>query len=109
MRRLSLILAGILGGLVLAAMAIRPLYFLFLKEYPDCAPNQQDGQCGLASFMDLLYAVGVAGILWVLSAILLSLYLVRRFAPRPARSRARSENNPAQSNNPTVFFHTAHT
>jgi hypothetical protein len=79
MRRFWLIFAGIVSGFVVAIAALRPLYYAFLQKYPDCAPNQQDGQCGLASFMDLLYAAGVAIVLWLVVAIFLSRHLMRRF------------------------------
>jgi hypothetical protein len=79
MRRFWLIFAGIVSAFLAAIAALRPLYYIFLQNYPDCAANQKDGQCGLASFMDLLYAVGVAAVLWVVVAIVFSRYLLKRF------------------------------
>jgi len=80
MQKVWRIFAGIAGGLVAAILAFRPLFYVFLQSYPDCAPNQVDGQCGLASFMDALYAAGVAALLWLVVGILLSRYLLRRLA-----------------------------
>ena len=74
------IFVGIAGGLVAAILAFRPLFYVFLRSYPDCALNQVDGQCGLASFLDALYAAGVAAFLWLVVGILLSRYLLRRLA-----------------------------
>lgn len=45
------------------------LFFVFRLVYPDCAPGEADGQCGLATFMHMLLAlfgapvVGLAGVL----------------------------------------------
>ena len=80
MQKVWRILAGTAGGLVAAVLVFRPLFHAFLRSYPDCAPNQVDGQCGLASFMDALYAAGVAVFLWLVVGILLSRYLLRRLA-----------------------------
>jgi hypothetical protein len=80
MQKVWRILAGTAGGFVAAVLAFFPLFYAFLRSYPDCAPNQVDGQCGLASFMDALYAAGVAALLWLVLGIFLSLYLLRRLA-----------------------------
>ena len=90
MQKVWRIFVGIAGGLVAAILAFRPLFYAFLRNYPDCAPNQVDGQCGLASFMDALYAAGVAALLWLVVGILLSWFLLRRLAR--SHVQALSEN-----------------
>jgi hypothetical protein len=54
MRRVWLILMGTAAGLLAAIATFSPVYYVVLNNYPDCAPNQRDGQCGLASFMDFI-------------------------------------------------------
>jgi hypothetical protein len=66
---------GLRGG----NRSLAPSLLCLLQNFPDCAPNQQDGQCGLASFMDLLYAAGFVTVLWIAVAIFLSRYLLKRF------------------------------
>ena len=78
MYRFLLLLGGIAGGLLVAIAAYFPLFHIFVRMYPDCAPNQIDGQCGLATFMDALYAVGVASLVWLVVAIVLSRHVLRR-------------------------------
>jgi len=43
MQKVWRIFVGIAGGLVAAILAFRPLFYAFLRNYPDCAPNQVDG------------------------------------------------------------------
>lgn len=90
MRRFWLVLAGFGGGFVTAIAAYIPLFQMFLQMYPDCGPNSHDGQCGLASFLDAIYAASVAAVLWLIVAILLSRYLLQRLAR--SRKAAGAEN-----------------
>ncbi len=78
MRRLRLIGLGIVGGAVVAILVFFPALSMFLHLSPDCTPHQVDGQCGLATFMDTLYAGGVSGVVGVVTAFLVSKYLLTR-------------------------------
>ena len=82
MRRLWCILTGVGSGLVVAIPVFKPLYFLFRQAYPDCAPGQIDGQCGLASFMDLLYAAGCAFVISMIVGFLTSYEMFRWYRRR---------------------------
>ena len=76
MQRIGLILAGVVGGAAVALVAFLPLFSFFLWRYPDCAPNQADGQCGLGTFMDILYAGATSAVLFLIVAIALSILLL---------------------------------
>lgn len=83
MRRFRLIGLGIVGGIVAAAALFVPAFAMFLRLSPDCKPQQIDGQCGLASFVDALYAAGVSCVLGVVAAFLLSKYLSKPAGSSP--------------------------
>jgi len=46
-------------GIVAGAVLFVPVFAVFLRLSPDCTPQQIDGQCGFASFMDALYAAAL--------------------------------------------------
>jgi hypothetical protein len=47
---------------------------------PDCAPSQVDGQRGLATFLQLIYSLAGALIVWVVAAIAFSVLFLKRLA-----------------------------
>ena len=85
MRRFWCIIVGVVSGLVVAIAIFKPFYSLFLQAYPDCVPGQIDGQCGLASFMDLLYAAGCSFVVWLIVGFLTSYDLLRRVGRRDGK------------------------
>ena len=85
MRRFRLIGLGIIGGIVATGVIFVPAFAMFLRLSPDCTPQQIDGQCGLASFMDALYAGGLSCALGAIAAFFLSKHLLSR----PDRRRFR--------------------
>ncbi|MGA2808471.1 MAG: hypothetical protein ABSE87_10075 [Terracidiphilus sp.] len=76
------VLAGVLGGTLPAAATFVVLNHIFKTTIPECAPNQIDGQCGLATFLQLLYSFAGALAVWPVAAFFLSLILLRRRARR---------------------------
>ena len=80
-------LAGVLGGTLLAVATFLALNHIFKTTIPECAPNQINGQCCLATFLQLLYSFAGALVVWAVSAFLLSLFLVRRWARRLERAK----------------------
>jgi ABC-type branched-subunit amino acid transport system permease subunit len=81
------ILAGVLGGAPVALAAFLGLDHIFKAAIPDCAPSQVDGQCGLATFLQLLYSFAGALVVWPVAAFLLSLFLLRRQSRRTAQTK----------------------
>jgi hypothetical protein len=86
MRKVLNIAAGVVGGALIAVGAFFPLFQFWKLLYPDCAPHQSDGQCGLATFLAVLNAAGCALVVWLIAAILLSWYLFRRQARKAAET-----------------------
>jgi hypothetical protein len=80
MRKAPYIMAGIVGGALIGVPAFFPMFHYWKLVYPDCASNQVDGQCGLATFIAFLNAAGGAIVVWGIAAFLLSWYLLRRQA-----------------------------
>jgi hypothetical protein len=80
MRKALNIAAGIGGGTLVAIGVFFALDLLFKAAIPECAPNQIDGQCGLGTFLQLLYSAAGALVAWPIAASLLSWYLLRRQA-----------------------------
>jgi hypothetical protein len=91
MRKALCVFAGVLGGALVALGAFVVLMHFFQGVYPDCAPNQADGQCGLATFMDSLYAAGGALIVWPIVALLFSLCLLRWLVGKDALATKRDQ------------------
>jgi hypothetical protein len=50
---------SIVIGITVATLAIS--FAVFHTQMPDCAPGQIDGQCGLTTFLAILYSLATAG------------------------------------------------
>jgi hypothetical protein len=75
-------------GAVVAIFAFAILDQYFKATMPDCTPGQIDGQCGLATFLQVIYSLAGALLAWPIAAVLFSRYLLRR----SARAKALIEN-----------------
>jgi hypothetical protein len=67
-------------GAVVAIFAFAILDRYFKATMPDCAPGQIDGQCGLATFLQVIYSLAGALLAWPIAAVLFARYLLRRSA-----------------------------
>ena len=45
---------------------------------PDCTPGQIDGQCGLGSFLQIVYSFAGALLVWPIASLLLVFGVFRR-------------------------------
>jgi hypothetical protein len=66
------------AGTVVAVLSGFLAFGVFTVIIGDCAPGQQDGQCGLGTFMSEILAFGSACVVWLFA----TLVLYRRFAKR---------------------------
>jgi hypothetical protein len=87
MRKTLNIVMGIAGGALVAIVTFIVLDYFFKGVIPDCAPNQIDGQCGLATFLQEIYSGAGAIVVWPIVAFFLSRYLLRRSARKTAHSK----------------------
>jgi len=65
---------------VVAIFAFALLDQYFKATMPDCMPGQSDGQCGLATFLQVIYSLAGALLAWPIAAVLFARYLLRRSA-----------------------------
>lgn len=73
-----IIIICILTGLAIGVASFFLALKFFLIIVPDCAPNQIDGQCGLATFLDMIAAFSVSVGIWLVSSIFLAWYWLRK-------------------------------
>lgn len=62
------LMAGAIG-VVVAALTYYPWFHLWMAVQPDCSPGQHDGQCGLTTFINAIFAIPCAGVTGILAAI----------------------------------------
>jgi len=77
---------------ILAALAVAALWFavtvlVFKVIIGDCAPGQQDGQCGLGTFMAYVCALGTSIVVWLVAAVKFSRRLLGRSRRQESRIR----------------------
>lgn len=56
-------------ALIIGAASFYPWLRVWLLLIPDCAPHQQDGQCGLATFLDAAVAIPSAIVTGVIAGV----------------------------------------
>lgn len=68
------------AGFVVSVIAFAVTFETFKLMIGDCAPGQQDGQCGLGTFLSLLCSFPVSLLVWIVATY----KFFRRFAkPSP--------------------------
>jgi hypothetical protein len=72
------VMLAILASLVVAALSFAVTVPFFRVIIGDCVPGQQDGQCGLGTFMAYICALGASLIVWLVAAVKFSRRLLGR-------------------------------
>jgi surface polysaccharide O-acyltransferase-like enzyme len=75
----AILTLAILAALLVAALSLAVTVPVFKVIIGDCAPGQQDGQCGLGTFMAYICAFGTSIVVWLVTAVKFS----RRLRGRP--------------------------
>jgi len=70
----------IISGAVIALATVVFATFYYQRKAEDCRPGQSDGQCGLSTFLGLLYGAVAASIILIGGGILIAvrIYIARR-------------------------------
>ena len=77
--RLLIALKAGAAGFVVSVIAFAVTFELFKLMIGDCAPGQQDGQCGLGTFLSLLWSFPVSLLVWMVATY----KFFRRFVKTP--------------------------
>jgi hypothetical protein len=78
--KLLIVVISITAGFLVSVIAFFLIFQLLKIKIPDCSPHQADGQCGLTTFLNVLYAFASSAILWLLSSTLITWLWLRRRA-----------------------------
>jgi uncharacterized membrane protein YdjX (TVP38/TMEM64 family) len=78
---------GIGAGALVAICSFFLLHPIFELEFPDCAPHQIDGQCGLGTAVQGIFSACGALIVWPIASFLLVRYLLRRLARKTVQAK----------------------
>ena len=78
LNRALLVWSAICAAFLASVLSFCCLVLIFRFLMQDCAPGQIDGQCGLATFVALIFALFGALAVWVVASIAISIWLLRR-------------------------------
>ena len=73
-----IITISICAGLLVAIASFLLAFGVLRAVVPDCAPGTIDGQCGLASFVDMIVAFLFSVGIWPASSALIAWYWLRK-------------------------------
>src|SRR5579885_1476360 len=68
-RRPLVALSAIGAALFVAALSFVCLLPVFMHHYPDCRPGNVDGQCGLGTFIAVVYALAISLAIWIFASL----------------------------------------